>query len=175
MIIMAIRNLDEYYIRLNLVFHAILAAPLLLFIYIYLETENGTMEPPISEAKNLGFLQLSITLVTAVFVFLAFSWYRTRINQVSPKDVLVEKLERYSKIGLVQYILFGLASFVTVLGLYLTGKGWYTGLYVIVLMLMSINRPTLKKISDDLQLKGEERQIVLHKKPLSNNEIDEQE
>ena len=94
---------------------------------------------------------------------------------MSPKDVLVAKLERYSKIGFVQYILFGLASFVTVLGLYLTGKGWYTGLYVIVLMLMSINRPTLKKISDDLQLKGEERQIVLHKKPLSNNEVDEQE
>ena len=168
MIIMAFRNLDEYYIRLNLVFHAILAAPLLLFIYIYLETRNGDMEPPISDAKNLGFLQLSITFITAIFVFLAFSWYRTRLSQVKPKDHLIKKLEYYRKIGLVQYILFGVASFTTVLGLYLTGKGWYTGLYVIVLMLMSINRPTLKKISDDMRLKGEERQIVLHKKPLSD-------
>lgn len=166
MIIMAIRNLDEYFIKLNLVFHAILAAPLLLFIYIYLETENGTMQPPVSSAKSLGFLQLAITLVTAIFVFLAFSWYRTRINQVQLKERLTQKLGQYLKIGVVQYLLFGVASFAAVTGLYLTGKGWYTGLYVIVLMLMSINRPTLKKISDDLRLKGEERQIVLHKKAL---------
>ncbi len=153
-------KITTFFNQLNLVFHAMIAFPLLLFVYIYLESGKVTVEPQldgeVSRAVVIG------TYVIAVgMVLFAFRRYGQALRQLSESMAFWDKIKFYRHLALLHYTLLTGVLALIVLGFFLTHSRWFTLGFVLVLVALSIHRPTLDKICRDLRLKPEERKQVM--------------
>lgn len=148
--------------QMNLVFHAVLAGPLLFYGISYLRTIEGTNSPYLEEF-SIGIKAL-ISLLCGSFVFFAFYLYRKETRQARSQHTLNDKLNRLYTGSLIHYALLEFASIIAVLAFFLTFDHLFTAIYVAILFLMSMNRPTPRKYVQDLLLRGEERDMVMYKK-----------
>jgi hypothetical protein len=148
--------------QMNLIFHAVLAGPLLFYGVSYLRTLEGTNSPHLEEFSIS--IKTLISFLCGSFVFLAFYLYRKEIRQARDQPLLDDKLKRLYTGSLIHYALLEFASIIAVLAFFLTFDHLFTAIYVAILFLMSINRPTPRKYVQDLLLRGEERDIIMYKK-----------
>lgn len=148
--------------QMNLIFHAVLAGPLLFYGISYLRTLEETNSPHLQEFSIS--IKALISFFCGLLVFLAFYIYRKEIRQARDQSVLNDKLNMLLTGSLIHYALLEFASIIAVLSFFLTFDHLFTAIYVAILFLMSINRPTPRKYVQDLLLTGEERKIVMYKK-----------
>ena len=151
--------------QMNLIFHAVLAGPLLFYGIAYLRTLDGSIP------SYLGELPLTvralISFLCGVLVLLAFYIYRKEIRSAREEATLQEKLNRFFTGSLIHYGILELASIIAVLAFFLTYDHLFTAIYVAILFLMSINRPTPRRYVQDLFLKDEEREAILKNKAIT--------
>ena len=102
---------------------------------------------------------------------IAFVLTKKSLSVFPNDDKLKDKLSVYFRISLIKYAILEGATIVSVVGYYLTLSNVYVGFYVVLLMIFSINRPTVYRISRDLKLEGEEKDIVIHKREISKPEV----
>lgn len=161
---MQFKNPEEFHNKLAFIFHALLALPLAAFIYLFLEIKNNNLSPAIEEGSNATFL-ISILFVGAVLVAaLGYYQYKQKKKKAAQENTLPKKLSAYLNYSIVFYAFVEGASILMVLGLYLTTSSVFIVGYMFILLLLSLNRPTPQKYVSDLGLKGNERDIILHKK-----------
>lgn len=158
--------MNNYFNKLNLIFHAIVGLPLAAFIYLYLEIDKrgrqGVMKDP-ELSEILIYILPTLAIVTAG---LAFLQYRRAIPKVKEIADFRQKLDAFSQALIQKYALLEFSSIISVVGIYLTADVIYIALYLFMLLFLSLHRPTVYRIVRDLKLKGEEKEIVLHKKDL---------
>jgi len=161
--------MNSYFNKLNLIFHAIVAFPLAAFVYLYLEIDKngrkGTIEGT-ELAQNLIYVLPTIAIVLAG---LAFLFYARRLPVVRTIEDFQTKLESYSQLLIQKYIWLEFSAVIAVAGVYLTAEVIYMAIYLFNLLFLSLHRPTVYRIAKDLKLKGQEKDIVVHKKELSEN------
>lgn len=161
---MQINNIKKFDQKLSLIFHAVIAGPLILYSITYLETLDGETAAIYQEPSMT--LKLFVSVLSGILVFLAFYYYRKELNIARGLDTLEEKLNRLFSGSIIHYALLEMASIIAALAFFLTHDHLFTAVYVFILFLMSLNRPTPRKYVGDLHLRGEEREIVLRNKPL---------
>jgi len=164
---MRFRDLKDYLHKINNLFHVLVAIPLLGFVYLYLESQVGRIQPLINNPDTVLILHYILPLIIMVDSGIAFLVTKKSLTVFPNDDKLMEKLSVYYRISLVKYVILEGAAIVSVIGYYLTLSKVYVGFYVVLLMIFSINRPTVYRISRDLKLEGEEKDIVIHKKVIS--------
>ena len=148
-------NSAEYFHTLHLVFYVMVSVPLILFCVVYLRRmEQGGL------STNLRFNQLHILITLGVLLAGGMAYYRYR-QQFQKYDSALPfrpRLRFFHRAAWLKYLWLGFANLLPVVGLYLLGEQFFVGLYAVALILFSINRPTLKRVADDLQLSEAERQ-----------------
>jgi len=164
---MHFHDLKDYLYKLNNLFHVMVAIPLLGFVYLYLESQVGRMQPLINNPDTILILHYILPLIIMVESGLAFIITKKSLSVFPNEDELRSKLSVYFRISLIKYAILEGAAIVSVVGYYLTLSKVYVVFYVVLLMIFSINRPTVYRISRDLKLEGEEKDIVVHKKVIS--------
>ena len=165
---MRFHDLKDYLYKLNNLFHVLVALPLLAFVYLYLENQVGRVQPLISNTDAILVLHYILPLIIIVESGIAFIITKKSLSVFPNNDLLMKKLNDYFRISLIKYAILEGATIVSVVGYYLTLSKVYMGFYVVLLMIFSINRPTVYRISRDLKLEGEEKDIVLYKREISN-------
>ena len=143
-----------------------MAIPLLAFVVLYLQIHNGEIEPIVKANSLATALRYSLPFLVMLTAGLAFISYRRNLVSSINQHSLHEKLVHFYKASLVKFVFLEVASIIAVLGLFLTAEDVYIVLYVVVLMLFSINRPTIHRIARDLKLRDTEKDIVIHKKEI---------
>ena len=126
----------------------------------------GEFDPMVQASSLATALRYSFPFLVMLTGGLAFISYRRNLITSKNQHTLREKLIHYFRASLVKFAFLGAASIVAVTGLFLTTENLYVVLYIIVLMLFSINRPTVFRIARDLGLRDTEKDIVIHKKEL---------
>lgn len=164
---MHFHDLKDYLFKLNNLFHVIVAIPLLAFVYLYLESQVGRVQPLINNPDTILILHYILPLIIMVESGIAFIITKKSLSVFPNHDILIEKLGVYFRISLIKYAILEGAAIVAVIGYYLTLSKVYVGFYVVLLMIFSINRPTVYRISKDLKLDGDEKDIVIHKRGIS--------
>jgi len=165
---MRFHDLKDYLYKFNNLFHVLVALPLLAFVYLYLENQVGRVQPLISNTDAILVLHYILPLIIIVESGIAFIITKKSLSVFPNNDLLMKKLNVYFRISLIKYAILEGATIVSVVGYYLTLSKVYLGFYVVLLMIFSINRPTVYRISRDLKLEGEEKDIVLYKREISN-------
>ena len=154
-------SFKQYYEQLNTIFSALVAIPLLLFIWLYLEASGSNITPIISgNAYNVVNFISSI----GIFILIGYTFYlfRKGTSQIEA-NTLQDKLQHYKKLSIKTYVLLNIAGAIAVAGFYLVVSNTFVALYVIVLVLLSLLKPTTHRIVKILKLKGAEKDRVLKK------------
>ncbi len=148
-------NAYEYFNTLTMVFYLMVGIPLLFFVILYLQyQETGGLKV----TQNWQFLpHVIIPTATLASVVLAYRLYKKKINEYAP-DTFRQKLRIFHEVSIYKYGLLDLSSFLPVLGMYLTGEQIFAGLYAIALVVFSLNRPTVSRITKDMGLSKQEQQ-----------------
>lgn len=154
-----IKKFDE---QQNLIFHAIIAAPLILYCIAYLQSLGDNPDPSFSEPPLM--LKLFVSIFSGMLVLLAFFLFKNNLANSREKDTLQEKLRGYASAAIIKYAVLEMASIIAALAFFLTHDHLFTAIYVFILFLMSLNKPSPRKYANDLRLKGEERDVILNKK-----------
>jgi len=155
---------EEFHNKLGFIFHAMLALPLAGFIYLFLEIKNNQLEPSLENGSQMDGLIAVMGTVAVVLVGYGYYVFRKQRRQIAALEGLKHKLEEYMKSLFRFYALVEVASIILVVGLYLTTSTVFIVIFLFVLLILSLNRPTPQKYSTDLGLEGEEQEIILKKK-----------
>jgi len=156
-------SVKPFYDKLNLVFNAILALPLLAFVWLYLESNAGRLLPILdnSAAETLNFI---IPIIVFGVIFASFYLFRIRISKIDRSIDLEPKLNAYFVVCVVMYAMLESALVISLIGYYLTLANVFIGMFVIVLVFFSLHKPTPYRIVKNLQLEGEERDQMMQKR-----------
>ncbi|MEO0552494.1 MAG: hypothetical protein AAF149_04815 [Bacteroidota bacterium] len=163
------KNTPEiYHQRMSTAFHTMIALPLALFVYLFLEKKHNNLAPIIEDSIVVYLVDYGFTLVALGFTYMAYSKFRKRLNAINRDDPLKQRFEIYSRLTTNAYLFIGVAFALLVLGLFLTTSAIFIVNYVILLFLLSLQRPTPDKYIKDLQLQGVEKKIVKDKQEFSD-------
>lgn len=150
-------NSAEYFHTLHLVFYLMVSVPLILFCLVYLRLmEAGGL----SEGFAFGAVHAGVLSGMVLSGWLAYASYRKRFSHYNAGQPLRNRLRFFHRAAWLKYAWLGVANLLPVVGLYLTGEQFFVALYALALILFSINRPTLKRVSQDLKLNAAERECL---------------
>ena len=160
---MKFKSPESFHQRISLLFHLIIALPLVVFIYLFLEMKHNDLKPLVNSVALEHVINTGFTILAAFFIVYAYNTYSGKLEGIRKLPGLVNKIEHYYSLFQRLYLLVGLSSFLVVSGLYLTTSPLFIVEYVLLLFLLSLHRPTPKKYVNDLRLKDEEKEVILSK------------
>jgi hypothetical protein len=150
--------IGQYFYKLYSTVLCIVLLPLFTFIVAY-----AFSPPPIPSQHS--FLLLSALAAVVISDWLTvFIFFNKKIKSIRHHQGLRLKLEKYFHLTIVRYILIGSGGMVLALGFFITGNDLFTALFVINLLLAGLIWPLPPKVSNDLALRGDEREMVYYKK-----------
>lgn len=161
-------NSEQVYNKLNTIFHAIIAIPMLVYGIVYLQADKSGLEP---------FLKIpdSNISVGVFFVLIALNvWFlfsRKKSNRIKLHEIiesnnsLKAKMEDYYHQSVNNYVILSIPTLGALIGYIVTYYHGFTVIYLMVLFTMSFFRPSTHHICEDLKLNVAEKEIVLNKKP----------
>jgi hypothetical protein len=151
-------TISQFFNKLQSALLFILIVPLLVFIALYFHV-SGILSPA---ARTEYF----IIFPALVFLdwFMAMIIFNKKIKSVRKEQGLGVKLEKYFQLTIVRFSILSSGSLILALGLYLTKNDVFIWIYIGGLVLSGVLWPTSSKTSNDLRLKGDEREMVYFKK-----------
>ena len=149
--------------KLNNLFNGLIALPLLLVGFGYLEISNRSLEGvmPVDNAILIS----TIIGMGALVTYLSLRFKKESRNLTVFDDIQV-KMEAYYRLASFYYwSVFAISISATAL-LFFFAHVAYAVLYGFILFWMSVFRPTIRGISDLFALKDEEKRKFMNKEPL---------
>lgn len=146
-------NEEALYQILNLIFYAMVGVPLMVFLFLYLQIKDGkfVVEQP---DPNINLILVYLVPIFCLLnVVLAYVLYKNQLKNTAELD-LRDKLQKFYYASLSKYSFLEAAVILTLIGLFLTGSMLYAMLYLILLMIFSLNRPTPYRLRKDLKIKS---------------------
>lgn len=108
----------------------------------------------------IGFLSFIVMLdwiISGIF-------FKRKIAALRREQSLGHRLENYANLTIVRFAIISSGGLTMALGLYLTNHQVFMVLFVLNIILLSLFWPVPGKIARDLRLKGDEREMVIHRK-----------
>lgn len=148
-------------------FHGIIAGPLLVFVFLYLQLDNGRMNPPLA-GNDYTLLSGFAFILNLGYITWVFIRFRKERKDLVEKYNLKARLEAYRSVSTRFYVFMTLSGVLAIVAILLTGELTFSFIYMLQLFLLSIFRPSVHNICKYLNLQGEERKFVLKKKEFKN-------
>jgi hypothetical protein len=153
-----LQNPQEYFNTLNLIYYFMVAGPLCVFTYFYLNFAHHKSIRSVFPEHPDPFITYFMPLGTILFITLSYLVYGKLLKNISTDFSLKDKLNLFAKYATVKYALLEAGSFLIVAGFALSKLKFYIVLYVLSLLVFSLHRPTQHRVSKDLKLNKEERE-----------------
>lgn len=158
------KNWTDYQQRLNFIFHAIVAVTMLPFVWLYLEIDTERREGAFDDPVVLIlFLLICISLTGTSFLY-----KKKQLEAIMPSNTLREKLISYQRIMVVTYALIEGAAVFATIAFYLTANYLFVLVYIFTLFAFSMGRPSVDRISRELKLSKENREMLLNRDPIAD-------
>ncbi|MAE86847.1 MAG: hypothetical protein CMB80_29195 [Flammeovirgaceae bacterium] len=142
---------ERFYNQVNLWFNGTVALSIIPFGLAFLDTQSEFPGPPLVVESVTNILQVTFTLIAAFLVWLGLTRSKKQLAQIDDKEI-AEKLQSYLSIKVKSFLILELAAVLGVIGLYLTKNQLFTGLYLAVMFVFSLTRPTFEKIAGDIRV-----------------------
>lgn len=153
-------NGKEYIRKLINITYLSIGIPLLFFIWVYLESNAETLNAIVDQEYNVPVF-VFVFLISLVSIVLGNKKYKTFLREARQKDTLQHKLIIYQKGITVRFIAFSISSFLIAFGFFLTDFQPFAAFFGIMIVLFSINSPNARKLAIDLQLKDDDKNVIL--------------
>ena len=150
-------TIAQYFNKLQIFFFLLLMMPLLLFIALYIFFPEYPAEPR---------REYFIIILGAAFVdwLLAAIIFNKKIKSARNAQGLGAKLEKYFHITIVRYTFLSSAGLILAVGFFLTASDVFTCVFLLSLVFSAFCWPTGPRVSKELMLRGDEKEMVYFKK-----------
>ena len=149
-----------YLQKLQNVAYISLGFPLIFFIYGYLESSVDQLEGMVPD--NYLFVVLTIAvLISVISITWSFKKYNSFLSQATEKSQLKEKLELYRSANNYRFMTYGFIAWLLSISFYVTNHQPLAAIFGILLVLFSIHNPSSRRIVNELQLKKQDKEIIL--------------
>jgi hypothetical protein len=157
-------SLKEYFYKLANRSYLLVLLPLAAFIYLFQQLMTKELEPLIQD-EPLARIVI-VTLGTFALVNLtSVHWIASRrLKKYSLEVGLGRKLDHYNEIVMFRIGASSASSLMMATGLLLTSNEIFGILFLAILLWTLVQWPTARRACRDLQLKGDEYEMVLYKK-----------
>lgn len=135
----------------------LLPLPVFAFVYLNLSKPIRTLAVPELPAF-LEFFLLSLTL--ALLLFQQINFQKSIRPLQSPEKGLEEKMVGYLRATIVRYVILAAIGLIASFGLLFFSNIAFTIAYAIVLVMVSVFKPSPTRIIRLFRLKGEEKEFV---------------
>lgn len=159
------KNGEEYYNKIYLQFNFFIAISLVPFGYLLLQKQAGQLNTLVVE-EWCFLVVIALLGASAAVIFQANKNFNDYLSADREAQGLRDKLDVYKTHSVKKFISFFLASMICVCGFYLTAGAFFIIGYIVSIILLSIKRPTLNTIIEDLKLTEEEQQILIEKEDI---------
>lgn len=142
---------EKFYNRLNLWFNGTVAVSIIPFGFVFLDTQGEFPSPALVDESATQALQIGIALLTAVLIWLGLNYSKKQLALIDD-EAIADKLQSYLSIKIKSFFILEIGAVLAVVGLYLTKDHLFTGLYLVVMFVFSLARPTFEKIAADIRV-----------------------
>jgi len=156
---MEFATIKEYFYKLQTALFLTLLVPLVIFLVLYSTTDTGLVEKEqsISVISFLLFLMAFDALIGLIL-------FRIKLKRIRELSTLRGRLQHYYSLTIVRSYINIITCIMPALAFFLTAEPLLVFVFGGVLILFSLQWPRPGKVCRDLQLKGDEREMVLYKK-----------
>jgi len=157
---------EDYYHKIYLLFNGLVAVSLVPFGYLVLEKTQGQSQNMITNDYASWLVTSLLLIIGGILLHTSSKKFREELKLAILKDNLRFKLDAYYLVSRQKILFFTLAALIFDTGLFLTSNTLFIVGFVVSMVLLSLGRPTLKLIIDELRLNNEEQMILSEKKEI---------
>lgn len=163
---MNFETITGYFYKLYNICYFIVLIPMGLFIFLYVKLNNQSMAPLIGDQNMILIIQIVLAGMGLVDLLVIGYVQRKKIQRIALQASLRVKMEDYAGVAILRIAAGSVACLVMATGFALTSSEWFTVFLVLILVWLTFQWPTPRKMSGDLKLKGDERDVILYKRDL---------
>jgi len=157
-------SIKEYFYKLGNRCYFLVLLPLAVFIYLFRQLMTSQMEPMIKDEPLVYIIIAIMTAFALVNLTTVHGIAKRRLKKYSAEVGLGRKLDRYHEIVMFRIAASSASSLMMAAGLLLTGSELFGLLFIGILLWTPLQWPTARRACRDLQLKGDEYDMVFYKK-----------
>jgi hypothetical protein len=158
---MKFSSIKEFFYKLQSMCYAFLLLPLSVLIALSALPQRFITPFWIEDNYTIMLLRVIFPLLALIELTTVHWVIRTKLKIILTLPSLGDRLDKYVPLA---YLRTGSAvgvALVMLLGLFLTGDVWFTGYTVVMLIIIFWQRPTPESVSRQLQLRGNEKELIL--------------
>lgn len=160
---MKYNSVPEYFYKLYGRLYALILLPLICFGLLYWEMKTGNIEPISQDIQLNQLLLLVVILALLAEWIISFFLFRGKLKSILTLGSLGERLDHYYRFTLLRFGMMVSGLVVLAVGFFITRDQYFTILFVASMVGLGFLWPTSAKVCDDLNLKGDERKLILYK------------
>lgn len=140
---------DRFYQKLNMIFNGVVASSMIPFAILFLQNQKGESSPIIEEnaVLKIGLILGSLSML-ALSNFFGPKWIAIARKQTSLDD----KLSAYLAQKIKHYAVIEGAALIALIGFFLMQQQIFSFVYVGILFVFSMHRPTFSRVSKELNV-----------------------
>lgn len=154
------KNSREFQAKLINEAYLSMGIPLLIFLWVFLELLDKNLSPLMADNFVYAFVVV-FSLIVIAFIWTSIRIYKNGLKFARGESTLKEKLLIYERASGRKFLFLFFASAFAVVGLYLCASEVFAGLYFVIIFIFSMGSPTKDRIVRDLNLRDEERKIMI--------------
>jgi hypothetical protein len=157
-------SLKEYFYKLGNRCYLLVLLPLALFIYLFRQLMTKQIEPLVQDERLVDIIIGTLCVFGLVNLTTVYGMARQRLKKYAAEVGLAGKLDRYYEIVMFRIAASSASSLMMAAGLVLTGSELFGIFFMGILLWTLFQWPSSRRACRDLQLKGDEYEMVLYKK-----------
>lgn len=157
------KNGEEYYNKIYVFFNATVAITILPLGYLLLQKQSNQLLPVVTSYWVSWLLTGSLILAIGAGLFWAIRQYRLGLKAVKEQSSLRAILNSYYAVSTRKFLFLMLISGIAVAGYYVTVNALFIIAYVVTMIFLSLKRPTLNLLIEELNLSDDRKQVLIDK------------
>lgn len=160
---MKYNSVPEYFYKMHARLYALVLVPLLTFVVLYWKFKSAESSA-VWHDQSFNYLLLIVFMAVVLIEWIVSLFiFRTSLKSILTLGSLGERLDHYYRFTFIRFSFLVSGLFLLAVGFFLTRDQYFTILFVASIVGLAFFWPTSAKVCDDLNLKGEERRLILYK------------
>ncbi len=157
-------SVKEYFYKVNTIGFILLLLPVIVFLYVHVDALQSI--PVVTDPGQKNLLLLLIMAFAATILTIVNLVWRSKINRMRSANELSRKMEGYFVLFVIRNGAYAAALLLITLGYYATHSIYFTGGFLVVVLVLFAQWPGPARFCMAFELKGAERDLVLHNRDI---------
>lgn len=162
-------SIKEFFYKLNTIGFILLLLPLVAFVYLYFRAASS--QPAIVDAAESQLLLIVLILILVCDLTIVHLLWRARLNSAKSFQELAKKMDRYFMLVVMRNGAYAIGSLLMAFGYFLTESDYFTGTFLVIMILVVFQWPRAVTFCDHLDLRGSDREMVLDNRDLTQRKV----